>query len=139
VPSGLYFLIASREGYFPAAYGQRLPAGRGVPLSTSADSTLTTELRMRHKGALTGRVLDENGVGASGVPVVAYRAQLPLRTAGRAIADDRGVFRIAGLAPGKYWVRSGTHILEDGTGWIPTFGPQSRELRNARVHQECRC
>ena len=32
---------------------------------------------MRHKGALTGRVLDENGVGTPGVPVVAYRARSP--------------------------------------------------------------
>lgn len=134
-PPGLYLLTAVREGYFPASYGQRFPAGRGEPISVSADSTLIAEMRMRHKGALTGRVLDENGVGAPRVPVVAYRAVLPLRTAGGATSDDRGVFRIAGLDPGKYWVRSGAHTLEDGSGWGPTFGPQSREVRYARLHQ----
>jgi hypothetical protein len=135
VPSGLYFLTASREGYFPAAYGQRLPAGRGVPVAVTADSTLTAELRMRHKAALTGRILDENGVGAPGVSVVAYRARLPLRTAGSGISDDRGVFRIAGLDPGKFWVRSGPHVLGDGSGWMPTFATQSTALRNARTYQ----
>jgi hypothetical protein len=134
VPAGLYLLTALRDGYFPAAYGQRLPAGRGVPVSITADTTLFAELRMRHKGALTGRVLDENGVGTSGVPVVAYRALLPLRSFGRATSDDRGMFRIAGLEPGKYWVRSGAHTLEDGTGWLPTFSPQSQTVRHAQAY-----
>ena len=88
---------------------------------------------MRHKGALTGRVLDENGVGTPGVPVVAYRARLPLRTAGSSTSDDRGVFRIGGLEPGRYWVRSGAHTLEDRTGWLPTFAPEEGEVRNARL------
>jgi hypothetical protein len=66
---------------------------------------------------------------------MAYRARLPLRSAGSATSDDRGVFRIYGLEPGKYWVRSGGHTLEDKTGWLPTFGPQSRETRNAHVHK----
>jgi hypothetical protein len=112
VEPGLYLLVAVHEGYFPGAFGQRLPTGRGTPLEVAADSA---ELRLRHKGALTGRVLDENGVGAVGIPVVAYRARLPLRTAGSATSDERGVYRIHGLAPGKY-------------------GPQGREVRDARVH-----
>jgi hypothetical protein len=64
---------------------------------------------------------------------VAYRARLPLRTAGSSTSDDRGVFRIGGLEPGKYWVRSGAHTLEDRTGWLPTFAPQESEIRNARL------
>ena len=98
------------------------------------DSTLFAELRMVRKGAISGRVLDENGVGISGVPVIAYRARLPLRQAGHAESDDRGVYRIHGLDPGKYWIRSGAYTLDDGTGLLPTFGPQARDVRNARVH-----
>jgi hypothetical protein len=133
VAAGLYFLTALRDGYLPSSSGQRLPSGHGVPLSITADSTSFVELRMLHKGALTGRVLDENGVGMSGVPVVAFRATLPLRSMGRATSDDRGVYRIAGLEPGKYWVRTGAHTLPDGTGWLPTFSPQGRQVRDARV------
>lgn len=135
VAPGFYLLSGSRTGYFPAAYGQRLPIGRGTPIEVTADSNFFTELRLRHKGALTGRILDENGVATSGIPVVAYRARLPLRSAGTATSDDRGVYRIHGLDPGKYWVRSGAQTLDDGSGWLPTFGPQAREVRDARIHQ----
>lgn len=135
VPAGMYVLTATRPGYFPASYGQRLPIGRGRPISVTAESDLFAELRLYHKGAITGRVYDENGVGTAGVPVIAYRARQPALPAGKALTDDRGVYRIHGLDPGKYWVRSGTHVLDDGAGWLPTFGPQARELREARFHR----
>jgi len=135
VPDGYYFLIATREGYFPGAYGQRRPNGQGTPILVTKDSDLFAQLRMRHKGAITGRVLDENGVGMEGVPVVAYRAHLPLRVAGQGTSDDRGVYRIHGLDSGRYWVRSIAHTLDDGSSILPTFGPQSREVREARAHE----
>jgi hypothetical protein len=135
VQAGVYLLTAVSEGFFPVAYGQRLPVGRGVPLQIAAETEMFAELRLGHKGALTGRVLDENGVGKSGVSVVAYRAWLPLRSAGSAKSDDRGVFRVAGLEPGKYWVRTAPYILDDGSGWLPTFSPYGREVREARTYQ----
>lgn len=92
------------------------------------------EIHLRHKGAITGRVSDENGVGASDVKVVAYRARLPLRIAGDGISDDRGIYRIHGLDPGKYWVRSEAHTLEDGSGWLPTFAPQAYEIHDTRIY-----
>lgn len=135
VPPGIYLVTGEREGFFPAAYGQRLPTGRGTPITVTADSSFHAELRLRHKGAITGRVLDENGVGRPGTTVIAYHARLPLRSAGSGTADDRGVYRIHGLAPGKYWIRSASQTLEDGSGWLPTYGPQGREVRDARVHR----
>ncbi len=135
IAPGFYLLVAVRGGYFPAAYGQRLPIGRGTPIQVTVESDLFAELRLRHKGALTGRVLDENGVASPGVSMLAYRARLPLLSAGSALSDDRGVYRIHGLDPGKYWVRSAAHMLDDGSGWLPTFGPQGREVRDARLHQ----
>jgi hypothetical protein len=134
VPDGYYFLIATRNGYFPGAYGQRRPNGQGTPILVTKDSDIFAQLRMHRKGALTGRVLDENGVGIEGVPVVAYRAHLPLRVVGQGTSDDRGVYRIHGLDSGKYWVRTTSHTLDDGSGILPTFGPQSREVREARAH-----
>ncbi len=135
VAPGMYILTAAREGFFTAGFGQRLPASRGTPITVTADSSMFAEMRLRHHGAVTGRVLDENGVGTPGVPVVAYRARLPLRTVGAAaISDDRGVYRIHGLMPGKYWVRTGGIGLPDGSAWGATFGPQGREPRDARMH-----
>jgi len=135
VPDGYYFLIATRDGYFPGAYGQRRPNGQGTPIFVTKDSDIFAQLKMHRKGAITGRVLDENGVGIENVPVVAYRARLPLRVAGQATSDDRGVYRIHGLESGKYWVRTTSHTLDDGSGILPTFGPQSREMREARAHE----
>jgi hypothetical protein len=63
VPDGYYFLISTRNGYFPGAYGQRRPNGQGAPILVTKDSDLFAQLRMHRKGAITGRVLDENGVG----------------------------------------------------------------------------
>jgi len=135
VSPGAYILTAEREGFFPAAFGQKLPMGRAKPFQVSADSDTFAELRLRHMGAVSGRVLDENGVGTARITVFAYRARLPLRSAGSAVSDDRGVFRISGLEPGKYWVRSGAYTLDDGTGWLPTFASQGRETRDARTYQ----
>ena len=134
VPDGLYLLIATRDPYFPAAYGQRRPDGQGTPIEVTKDSDLFTDLRMYRKGAVTGRVLDENGIGMQDFDVVAYRARLPLRAAGRAVSDDRGVYRIHGLDPGKYWVRTVAHTLDDGEGRLPTFGREGREISESHVH-----
>jgi hypothetical protein len=135
LPDGFYTIAAEREGFLPTAFGQRRATGQGVPVQVTTDSRMFAELRMPRMGAITGRVLDENGVGIPSVPVLAYRARLPLRSAARAVSDDRGVYRIAGLMPGNYWVRSGAYTFDDGTGILPTFGPRGREIRDALVHE----
>jgi hypothetical protein len=134
VPEGLYLLTAIRDHYFPASYGQRLPYGQGTPIQVTTGSDLFAELRMRRMGAITGRVLDENGIGLPDVNVVAYRTRLPLRIAGSALSDDRGVYRIHGLDPGKYWVRTGALTLDDGSGFLPTFAPEAMESHEARIY-----
>lgn len=134
ISDGLYLLIAERDNYFPVAHEQRRPNGQGIPIQITKDSQVFSTMRMRRKGAITGRVLDESGVGIQGVQVLAYRARLPLRAAGRGVSDDRGVYRVIGLDPGKYWVRSATYAHDDGSGRLPTFGPESREAVQARIH-----
>lgn len=135
VPSGLYILTSVRDNYFPASYGQRRPSGMGLPFEVTKDSDFFTQLQMWRKGAITGRVLDENGIGVDGVAVIAYRTRLPLRAAARGVSDERGVYRIHGLEPGKYWIRSVPHEYDDGSGILPTFGPESRELSQAKAHE----
>jgi len=135
VPDGSYILTALRQPYFPCAYGQRRPEGQGTPIVVTADSDLFAELRMYRQGAITGRVLDENGIGLSDVAVIAYRARLPLVSAGRAVSDDRGVYRVHGLDPGNYWVRTVATTLDDGTGLLPTWGPETLETREAHMQR----
>lgn len=135
VPDGLYLILATREYYFPAAFGQKRPSGQGTPVEVTADSKVFAELRMRRMGVITGRVLDENDIGMPDIPVIAYRARFPLRSVGRGTSDDRGVYRIFNLEPGKYWVRTVSHTLDDGSGLLPTFGPETMETREARLHE----
>lgn len=135
VPDGVYLLETQREGFLPAAYGQRRPTGYGTPFAVAKESSLFAELRLHRMGAITGTVLDENGVGIPRVEVIAYRAKLPLRVASRGVTDDRGVYRITGLELGKHWVRSAAHVLDDGTGLLPMFGPEAREPRDATAHE----
>ncbi len=125
VTAGQYRVTATRTGYFPVASGR--------PLTLAGDDAPFVELRAHRVGAITGTVLDENGIGIPGASVVAYPARLPLRVAATGKADDRGVFRIAGLMPGKFWVRSTAHTLEDGAGLLPTFSPQGRQARDSRA------
>jgi hypothetical protein len=133
VPTGLYLVTTQREGYAPAAYGQRRLTGQGTPVQVTPDSDLFAEFRMRRMGAISGRVLDENGIGLQGITVLAYRTRFPLRSVAEGKSDDRGVYRIAGLEPGKYWIRTAAALLDDGSGLLPTFGPLSRETRDARI------
>ncbi len=135
IPDGLYILQTQREGFLPAAFGQRRPTGHGHPITVSKDSALFAELRLHRMGAITGTVFDENGVGIPRVKVVAYRARLPLRIASEGTSDDRGIYRITGLELANYWVRTTAHQLDDGTGLLPQFGPEAHEPRDAIAHE----
>ncbi|MBI2686183.1 MAG: carboxypeptidase regulatory-like domain-containing protein [Acidobacteria bacterium] len=135
VPPGLYILETQREGFLPAAFGQRRPTGHGTPIPVTSDSSLFAELRVHRMGAITGTILDENGIGIPRINVVAYRARLPLRSVAQGTTDDRGVFRISGLELGKHWVRNAAHTLDDGSSLLPMFGPEVREPRDALIHE----
>ena len=57
-------------------------------------------------GGITGTVRDENEVGIADQDVAAYTNTEPPYVVSRATTDDRGVFRISGLYPGSYLVRT---------------------------------
>jgi len=123
---GAYSLSAERTGFAPARYGQKRWNTAGAPIVLAADAEFFAEFRMERLGAVSGRTFDENGVGLPGVLVWAYpAAPPPLRGAASAVSDDRGVYRIAGLNPGQYYLRTGPYELADRTGSLPTFFGQS--------------
>lgn len=134
VPPGLYLLSATRESYAPGAFGQRRPEGSGTPIEVTKDSDFFTELRLRRMGVISGRVLDENRVGLPEVPVLVYRARQPLRIVETGKTDERGIFRLYGLASGKYYVRTGAKTIGPEDGWLPVFAPEGRDIREARMY-----
>ncbi|MCW5981274.1 MAG: carboxypeptidase regulatory-like domain-containing protein [Bryobacteraceae bacterium] len=125
LPAGSYILRAERAGYSAVAYGQRRPDEPGTPIVLQADSHFSVEIRLPRLGAVTGEVLDANQVGLPGIPVYAYPRGARLKAAAIAQSDDRGVYRLAGLRPGRYLVRTGSARLEDGLELLPTYYPSS--------------
>ncbi len=118
---GVYFLTAEKTGYAPAYFGQRGTAGRGSPIALDERSEFFASVRLRRLAAVSGRVVDENGAGIPGVTVHAYRQGPPVRAVAYGVSDDRGDYRIGGLKAGRYWIRTGTKQLEDGSGLLPTY------------------
>ncbi len=130
---GYYQLSGVRAGFAEARFGQRRNNGPGSPIFVPHDGSLFIELRLKRFGAITGRAVDENRVGMPGIRVVAYTVGVPSRIAGSATTDDRGVYRIIGLLPGHYLVRTAPAQLEDALHLLPTYHPFTSVLvREAR-------
>jgi len=78
-------------------------------------------------------VVDENDVGQPQFEVAAYRSNvLPLQPVANGTADERGGFRIYGLLPGSYLVRSVGKELE-GVGYKPTWAHETESPDQARI------
>jgi protocatechuate 3,4-dioxygenase beta subunit len=121
LPAGWYLVSAERPGFATARHGQKLWNTPGFPLRVDEDASQFLTLRMRRLGAITGMVLDENEVGLPQVDVMAYRDARPPRFVGKAQADDRGVYRVGMLEPGRYFIRTGPKRLSDDFSIVPTF------------------
>ncbi|HWR49751.1 MAG TPA: carboxypeptidase-like regulatory domain-containing protein [Bryobacteraceae bacterium] len=128
---GAYRVRAQRTGFVTGYYGG---GHSGSPIVLDADSRYVANILMQRAAAISGEVVDENQVGLPGVGVQAFPAGVyPLEQASSAVTDDRGVFRLAGLAPGRYWVRTVPRELEDHQGILPTFLGQATRAAAARV------
>lgn len=135
LPSGVYLLRVEREGYATARYGQRRYEEPGTPIILETDSHFVAELRLKRFGAVTGEIVDENQVGLPDVPVHAYELGTTLKVTAVAKTDDRGVYRLAGLKPGRYLIRTAARRLEGGHELLPTYYPQATSAGDAEnVH-----
>lgn len=136
---GAYLLSAQKRGYAAAKYGQREWNFPGTPIVLEGEAGFVAQVKLRKLAVITGQIVDENHLGMPDFPVHAYRAKGRLRLVAGATTDDRGVYRLAGLEPGKYYVRTGARELEDRRGLLPTyFGPSSKkdEARTVTVRLE---
>lgn len=120
LPPGAYLITASRDGFAPVHYGQKHWGAAGRPLRLDARGSVDLNIPLPRFGAVAGTVVDENDVGLPDHEVVAYRlARIPT-VAGRSRTDDRGRYRISGLEPGRYFVRTVARQYED-SGYLPTY------------------
>lgn len=109
LPAGSYSITATRTGFAPFAYGQ----GRsvtGTPVAVGAGQQIANlDLPLLAAGVITGRILDEDGAPFAGATVDAlinrFQNDHDTRVSVATVqTDDRGEFRLFGLAPGPYYV-----------------------------------
>jgi Carboxypeptidase regulatory-like domain len=109
LPAGTYTLTATRTGFVSSRYGQGR-AMTGTPVAvTNGQQLAGIDLALVAGGVIAGRILDEDGAPFAGATVEALvrRAQGSTDTlfsVATAHTDDRGEFRLYGLAPGAYYV-----------------------------------
>jgi len=109
LPAGSYTVTVTRTGYAPQTWGQaRSLTGMPVVLA-SAQHAANTDFSLVEGGSVVGRILDEDGSAFGGALVDALVAKTEggaatLFSVGSTQTDDRGEFRLSGLAPGRYYI-----------------------------------
>ncbi len=106
VEPGIYRLMAERQGFFS---DERKREYQPLFEVAAGDHVRNMPVRLMPAAVVSGEVLDEYSEPVQDVEIrllaVQMRlGQMSLRVAGKAMTDDRGEYRIAGLHPGKYYV-----------------------------------
>jgi len=114
LPAGDYYIRASKDGYGGGEYGQRRANGNGQRFELAENERrVDAKLTLWKYAVIGGTVIDETGEPVIGVSVQALvkdvvngrtrygNADLPYLTPS-ATTDDRGMFRLSSLMPGRY-------------------------------------
>jgi hypothetical protein len=110
VATGRYSITAQRDGYLPLSAG-RIGDYKMPPIfSVSSGQTIGGFVfRMLPAGVVSGKVKFDDAEPAMNVAIQLYRSYYERGRHGYAVAasthsDDRGEYRVHGLAPGTYYV-----------------------------------
>jgi hypothetical protein len=132
---GEYRLSATRNGFLRAAYRTRVKVEAGQTVSG-------IEFRMSPQSVVAGRVVDEDGdpverAFVALVPARGSRAAARLGPSPGVATNDLGEFRLAGVAPGRYYLvarREGSFLAPGSAqeyGYPATYYPSAREESSA--------
>jgi hypothetical protein len=128
LPPGRFLLAAAKTGYVRDNYGSRRPGGAGSPIALAAGQRANLTMAMTRAGVITGTILLPSGAPTSSARVSLMtlgnqggQPRLVPLAGGLHGTDDRGVYRISGLAPGEYYVS------------VSMFTPGLEELRMTDV------
>jgi hypothetical protein len=109
LPAGTYTVSVTRSGFAPQTYS----TGRAIVASpipvTAGQQAGGIDFALVPGGFITGRILDEDGTPFAGAAVDALvtlsdKGTDTLFSVSTSQTDDRGEFRLFGLAPGQYYV-----------------------------------
>jgi len=148
LPADRYSLSVSKAGYVPMNYGSKRPGGSGTPIVVAAGQRAVVTMRLFRGGVISGTVRDGLGRSLPDVTVTALRYAVSFQTGertlqsvtvgsagqvvnnfapdafpGTAMTNDRGDYRIYGLAPGEYIVSASARP------------PMGSSLSSTDVHQ----
>lgn len=124
LPAGSYAITATKAAYVTAAYGATRVGGAGTPVVLATGQELDVTLSLSRGGVIAGTIRDEHGAAMAGAAVVAVNLETVVP--GSSIAppvtwtDDRGGFRLYGLAPGDYAVAASAKIQGQGNVTAPS-------------------
>jgi hypothetical protein len=110
LPAGRFQLSAGKAGFGWVAFGQRRPFQPGRPIVLADGQAMTrVDFALPRGGVIAGRLTDEFGEPIANIGVRAMRyswanGKRQLAPVGYAGTDDRGLFRLFGLAAGEYYV-----------------------------------
>jgi beta-lactamase regulating signal transducer with metallopeptidase domain/cytochrome c5 len=129
-PATGFVLSAQKTGYSAVRYGVKASLGPAAPAVTfelkAGESLKNMDLTMIAQGVLVGAVRDADGDPVANAQVISLRRVTPrgtqLTLSGTAQTNDLGEFRLAGLAPGRYYVMANsTQEFGKGLVGLPTF------------------
>jgi hypothetical protein len=107
---GRYRIKGQRNGYLDTYYGARRAESKGTVIAlTPGQSLPDLQLKMMPFAVIAGTVRDADGEPLAKATVTLHRlhyeeGKRKITTTGGGYTDDLGQFRIAGVAPGKYYV-----------------------------------
>ena len=131
--AGAYIVKASRNNFMPAEYGQKRWNSAGMPVVLEDDdASAFLNIRLLRYSAISGTLVDENDEGLPGQGVLAYRNSKPPELMAHATSDERGVYRLHGLEPGTYLVRTAGDQSNDES-YLPAFSKETDKLDQAHT------
>jgi protocatechuate 3,4-dioxygenase beta subunit len=130
--AGRYRLTATRNGYVGRDPRSAGASRTNVVSLTSGQAVEGIVLRLLPAAVIAGRVTSEGDEPVPNVFVQAMKYtyqgdKRQLSDAGTSTTNDRGEYRIWGLAPGKYYIRAthprGGSVRPGGQVYVPVFYP----------------
>lgn len=144
VAPGLYQILPIAPAHVVAGLGLNYPPGR--PLNISAGEEIRDiDFKIEPGGVITGRITDADGNPVVAEPVMAAPVEQSMGPPRfnfdqrDMLTDDRGIYRLFGLPPGRYRVSVGR---ADDSGAVSfgrrklfrrTFYPDAAESAQARI------
>ena len=124
LPAGRFSLSATKPAYVPAAYGASRPGRPGIAVALSEGQHLTgLTIAIAHGAAISGTIRNALGQPNPSIQVSVFR-ELPgadfSGVTAIATTNDRGQYRIFGLAPGDYIVATAPQYLESREVGVPS-------------------